>query len=169
MTPEPSEDNAWMQEQAGLILRCYRHWTGRDLIDATRGAADAARALYLAPFVVLSHDAAADPRFTYANLAAQRLFEMTWAEIVGLPSRYSAEPLAREERERLLARVAREGYADDYSGGRISRTGRRFLVQRATVWNLFDGSGAFCGQAAAFSDWQMLGDPTLGPTSGAQS
>ncbi len=75
---------------------------------------------------------------------------------MGLPSRYSAEPLAREERARLLAQVARQGYTDDYAGVRVSASGRRFLVRRATVWNLIAPDGALCGQAATFAEWQML-------------
>ncbi len=139
-----------------MLLRTYRHWTGRDLIDPRLDALEAARALYMAEFAVLSHDTADDPLFTYANLTAQRLFERGWSDIVGMPSRYSAEPLAREARARLLDQVARQGYTADYTGIRISATGRRFLVKGATVWNLFDETGAYCGQAAYFAAWEML-------------
>jgi hypothetical protein len=114
------------------------------------------RTLYHAPFVVLSHDTGDDPLFAYANLAAQERFELPWAEIVGMPSRFSAEPLARDERQRLLERVARDGYIDDYSGVRIAKSGRRFMIRRATVWNLIDAHGNKTGQAATFSDWQAL-------------
>jgi hypothetical protein len=69
-----------------------------------------------------------------------------------MPSRYSAEPLARAERESLLARVAADGYISDYSGVRIARSGARFLVRNATVWNLVESRG-IVGQAAFFSDW----------------
>ncbi|MFZ5474004.1 MAG: MEKHLA domain-containing protein, partial [Pseudomonadota bacterium] len=92
-----------------------------------------------------------------ANLTAQHLFEMSWDEIVGLPSRYSAEPMLREERERLLARVRDQGFIDDYSGIRIGKSGRRFSIHAATVWNLFDQAGNPAGQAACFSDWRRLG------------
>jgi PAS domain-containing protein len=116
--------------------------------------ATAARRLYDAPFVVLAHDTAPDPRFTYANRAAQRLFEMPWSELVGLPSRLSAEAPAREERQRLLERVAATGYIDDYSGVRLAKSGRRFRILRATVWNLHDPDGRPLGQAATFADWE---------------
>lgn len=153
MISEPSGDNDYLADHAGLLCGAYRHWTGRDLI--APGPARA-KALYHAPFVVLSHNTDADPRFTYANLAAQRLFEMPWQEIVGLPSRYSAEAPVREERERLLARVAEHGYIDDYQGIRIARSGRRFLIRQATVWNLIDACGGKLGQAATFAEWQPL-------------
>lgn len=156
MIPEPAPANAWLVDHAELLIRSYRHWTGRDLIDPGLGRVEAAHALYEADFVVLSHDTASDPCFNYANLAAQRLFERAWPEIVGLPSRYSAEPLARDERARLLERVARQGYTDSYSGVRVSASGRRFLVRQATIWNLTAPDGTARGQAAAFSDWQLL-------------
>ena len=145
-TSEPDEANAYWPAHATLLLDSYRHWTGRDLLAVDQSA----RALYHAPFAVLSHDTVDDPRFTYANLAAQKLFEMPWPEIVGLPSRYSAEPLAQAERERLLQRVAAQGYIDDYSGVRIARSGKRFTIQKATVWNLVNADGVMLGQAACF-------------------
>ena len=150
---EPGDGVGYHPDHARLLLHSHRQLTGRDLLPAQSASA---QALYEAPFVVLSHDAGADPRFTYANRTAQRLFEMPWPEIVGMPSRFSAEPLLREERQRLLERVARDGYIDDYCGVRVSRSGRRFLVRNATVWNLLDDD-RIVGQAAAFSDWQPLG------------
>jgi hypothetical protein len=41
-------------------------------------------------------------------------------------------------------------------GVRVSRTGRRFLVSNATVWNLTDELGRAAGQAATFSTWKNL-------------
>lgn len=148
MLPEPSSTNHFHPNHAALLIRSYRHWTGRDLLPPTP---DPARALYEAPFVVLSHDTSPDPRFTYANLSAQRLFEMPWEKIVGLPSRYSAEAPAREERERLLAQVAAHGFIDDYAGARVTASGKRFQVSNATVWNLIDAAGQVVGQAASFA------------------
>jgi fermentation-respiration switch protein FrsA (DUF1100 family) len=128
------------------LLDSYRHWTGGEVLEGDQSA----RAVYHAPFAVMLHESGDDPRFTYANLAAQKLFEMSWPEIVGLPSRLSAEPLALAERERLLARVAAQGYIDDYSGVRIARSGRHFTIQQATVWNLLGSDGVLPGQAACF-------------------
>ena len=44
----------------------------------------------------------------------------------------------------------------DYRGVRISSTGKRFLVERATVWNIKEPDGTPLGQAATFSDWTFL-------------
>ena len=94
--------------------------------------------------------------FDYANRMALDLFEMSWNELIGMPSRLSAEPVNRDERERLLSRVAADGYIDDYSGVRISKTGKRFLIRQAVVWNVYDEQGRYQGQAASFSDWTPL-------------
>jgi hypothetical protein len=152
-----SPDGIFLTEHAQLLLSSLRRLTGRDLIDPSLGGEEAGIALYHAPFVLLSHDTAPDPCFTYANLAGQRLFEMPWTEIVGLPSRLSAEPLAREERQRLLDNVGRRGFITDYNGVRISKSGRRFRITNAMVWNLLDSSNRLHGQAACFSEWQAVG------------
>lgn len=153
---EPDARNDFHADHVAMLLDSLRRLTGRELIAAAATPAETARRLYLAPFVVLSHDTEADPRFTYANRCAQTLFDMPWSDIVGLPSRYSAEPLARVERQRLLDQVARQGYIDDYSGIRIARNGRRFSVDRAIVWNLVDADGQRLGQAASFDRWRDL-------------
>jgi hypothetical protein len=150
----PDAANGYQAASARLILASHRALTGRALIDV--GAAQAAESLYRAPVIVLAHDTAADPIFFYANLAAQVLFELPWPAFVRLPSRYSAEPVARDERARLLERVGRDGYIDDYAGVRISASGRRFRIRQATVWNLVDDDGRPRGQAAAFSQWEPL-------------
>lgn len=153
MIPEPGDSNLYLRDHALLLLASYRRLTGRELLPATLPELQAPRALYHASFVVLAHDTAADPVFTYANLTAQRLFEMPWAEIVGMPSRLSAESPLREERQRLLDRVAANGYIDDYRGVRIAKSGRRFMIGNSTVWTMIDARGGKVGQAATFSEW----------------
>jgi hypothetical protein len=153
--PAPDLDNRYLADHAALLLASYAQLTGRELVPG--GAALArARALYEAPFVVVSHDTATDPVFNYANLAAQRLFGMDWDEFVTVPSRFSAEPVARAEREALLRRVAEQGYIDDYAGVRIAQDGRRFRIEAAVVWNLARDDGTAAGQAATFSRWEYL-------------
>jgi hypothetical protein len=148
-TPSPS--NAFQSGHAQLLLNSHRTLLKRNLIEFI--PTEIGRALYEAPMVVLAHDTAADPVFFYANRQAQTLFGMTWQEMVTLPSRLSAEPMAREERQRLLDRVSRQSYIDDYSGVRIAKSGKRFLIEHATVWNLLDADGQVVGQAAAFDHW----------------
>lgn len=152
---EPSQSNGFQAESAELIIASYQRLIGRPL-DCGQAGGDLGDSLYSAPSVVLAHDMESDPVFFYANRAAQQLFEMAWEEMVRLPSRLSAEPLAQDERQRLLGLVSSQGYIDDYSGVRVSRTGKRFLIERATVWNLMNGEGKLVGQAAAFRTWLPL-------------
>jgi hypothetical protein len=95
-----------------------------------------------------------DPRFIYANNAAQSCFEYDWAEMTSLRSRFSAGPSDREERQRLLDAVSRQGFISDYRGMRIAKSGRRFWIENATVWELIDEAGRRHGQAAAFRQWR---------------
>lgn len=154
--PEPSAHNGYLADHVELLRRSLRHWTGRELVAPQLPPAEAARRLYEASFVVLSHNAGADPVLTYGNRAAQSLFELTWDELTRTPSRLTADAPDREERARLLARVAAHGYIDDYSGVRVSRSGRRFRIEGATVWNLVDAEGRRCGQAATFANWREM-------------
>ena len=105
---------------------------------------------------MLSHDTGADPLFNYANKTALALFEIDWQQLIRTPSRLSAEPVNREQRERLLAQVSNSGFISNYHGVRVSQTGKRFSINDAVVWNLFDREGGYQGQAACFSDWQLL-------------
>jgi hypothetical protein len=145
-----------MPPPVALIARSYQRLVGRSLIegfDARCSDAAIEAAMDDAPAVIVAHGTEPDPIFFYGNHAALRLFEATREQFTAMPSRLSAEPMLREERERLLARVRDQGYIDDYSGVRISLGGRRFRIARAIVWNLVDAQGERHGQAAAFSEW----------------
>lgn len=134
----------------------FRHWTGRGLIGGTTSGTDVVERLFDAPFVLLSHSAEADPILTFGNRMALTLWETTWERFTRMPSRLTAEPLARDERARALADVVRRGYVEDYRGVRVSGTGRRFLIERAVVWSLIDSVGRVTGQAAMFDTWTEL-------------
>lgn len=131
-----------------LLADSYARLLGRPLVPEPLPPADAARWLYeQAPFAVLAHNTAPDPVFVYGNRAAQARFEYDWDAITQLPSRLSAEPPNQEERQRFLARVQRVGYETGYTGVRITRTGRRFMIEEATLWQLIDADGTLHGQA----------------------
>ena len=109
-----------------------------------------------APFAVLAHNTDPDPRFIYANRAAQTCFEYPWDEFVTLPSRLSAEAPDRAERQRLLDEVTRNGFVADYAGIRVAKSGRRFRIENGVVWQLIDEAGNLHGQAATFSAWHDI-------------
>jgi hypothetical protein len=154
--PPPVADNGYLSEHIELLSRSLRALTGRDLVEGRLSPEEAAERVYRAPFVVLSHDTSPDPILTYANRCALELFDLTWDQLVRMPSRLTAEAPDREERARLLAGVADLGFTDGYAGVRVSRTGRRFRIEGATVWNLTDSAGRCQGQAATFSRWELL-------------
>ncbi len=140
-----------------LIVESHVRVVGQPLIPnpSTLGV-ELGEALWAAPRAVVAHGIQTDPVFCYGNRMALELFEMNFAAFTTLPSRYSAEPVAREERAALLERVTRDAYLDDYAGIRISSSGRRFRIENATVWNLIDAHGVYRGQAATFTDWMWL-------------
>src|SRR5262249_13196822 len=127
-----------------------------DLLSPRETPEKDAKALFESPFVVVSHGTEPDPILNYANQIALNLWEMTWEELIKTPSRLTAEPVSREERALLLAQVTQKGYIGDYQGIRISKTGRRFQIERAIVWNLLDEQGRHAGQAASFDRWVYL-------------
>ncbi len=142
----------WIQ----LVLDSFRHWTGRELIERTGGADAQAHRLFAAPFVVVSHGTEPDPILNYGNRRALELWEADWHQFTKTPSRLTAEPVNRAERERLLAQASARGFIEDYSGIRITVTGRRFIVEQALVWTVIDGEGNPRGQAATFPKWVFV-------------
>ena len=145
-------------EHVQILLDSFARLLGRELVSRDASTVEQARRLFEAPFVVVSHGTEADPVLNYANATALRLWEMDWDTFVQTPSRLTAEPMHRDERARLLERTRRDGYVDDYSGIRISQSGRRFRIEQAIVWNLVDAAGHLRGQAATFDRWTPLPD-----------
>lgn len=139
-----------------LLLDSFARLLGRELSSRDGSPAEQAERLFHAPFVVVAHGTETDPVLNYGNARGLALWEMTWEELTRTPSRLTAEPMHRDERARLLARTREHGFVDDYSGIRISKTGRRFRIERAIVWNLTDPAGAHRGQAATFDHWIPL-------------
>ena len=141
----------------GPIVRNYLGKSPpQDPLEPSVSPAQFAEQIFHAPFVLVSHGTEADPVLNYGNEAALALWEMSWAELTRTPSRLTAEAPNREERARLLATVTARGFIDDYSGIRVSKTGRRFRIAQATVWNLLDERQQYCGQAALFTHWEFL-------------
>ena len=70
--------------------------------------------------------------------------------LLGQPADQSQRAVA------FLEAVTRRGFIDDYSGVRITKSGRHFRISRATVWNLLTETNQPCGQAAMFDKWEFL-------------
>ncbi|HEX4221535.1 MAG TPA: MEKHLA domain-containing protein, partial [Pseudonocardiaceae bacterium] len=96
----PQPDRSVDPEFAALLLDNHHKLVGTRLEPDGLAPVEAARWLYHeAPFGLLAHDATTDPVFVYANESAQHAFGYDWAEFTTLPSRLSAGPQDRAERE----------------------------------------------------------------------
>jgi hypothetical protein len=135
-------------ERIALIAQSFERLLKRPLVAPDD---DLVAALWAAPCAVVAHGTEADPVFFFGNAWALAAFECEIAQFTRMPSRLSAEPTHRDERQRLLERVSRDGFIDAVSGTRISATGRRFRIGGGIVWNLVDTDGVRHGQAACFT------------------
>jgi PAS domain-containing protein len=149
--PAPDADLRIDDHFFDLLTGSFSRIVGRQLIENGR---DASWLYNDAPFVVVAHNTDADPRFIYANRAAQGCFEYPWQEFTTLPSRLSAELPNRAERQQLLDEVTRHGFITGYRGIRVARSGRRFWMEDGVVWQLIGRDGNRYGQAATFSSWR---------------
>jgi hypothetical protein len=144
----------WQQDvvirHSQLLLHSFKHWTGRSLLDVSGSQEEIAQQLFEAPFVLVSHGTETDPIFNYGNRKALELWELDWEEFTRMPSRKTAEPMVQEERDRLLAEAATNGFST-FSGVRISSTGERFKIEDGILWNVIDDQNQRCGQAAVYS------------------
>jgi hypothetical protein len=146
----------WVIEWTQYLLDSYVRLVKKELIIREGTTHEQAECLFTSPIVVASHGLQDDPILNYGNQTALDLWEMDWELFTHTPSRLTAEPVNREERARMLEQAKTQGYIADYRGIRISRSGKRFLVERATVWNLHKPDGTPLGQAATFSNWTYL-------------
>jgi PAS domain-containing protein len=150
----------FLERHSHLLMTSYHHWTGEQLIAHHKltDSKDAVQSLLDAPFAIASHQAGEDPMFNYANHQALSLFNMTPEEMLGLPSRYSAEAMLREARATFLHQVAMHGFIENYAGVRIAKDGTRFLIEEATVWNLVDVAlpKQVLGQAVIIKAWHAI-------------
>ena len=138
-------------EIVGYILDSHRDLVGGELIERSADPKVDAQRLFELDAVVLSHDGGADPRFVYANLAAARLWRMDVDELVGMPSRLSAPPDHRNERQAMLQQAAQDGVLRGYAGTRVAKDGTLFVIEDATLWTVDYPQGR--GQAVVFRSW----------------
>ncbi|PMB05234.1 MEKHLA domain-containing protein [Fischerella thermalis CCMEE 5198] len=149
----------WQQEtvirHSLRLLRSFEYWTGRSLLDVNGSAQEIAQAMFAAPFALVSHGTEPDPIFNYGNRKALELWELSWQDFTKMPSRKTAEEVVQQERSRLLAETASKGFSN-FSGVRISSTGKRFYIKDGILWNLLDENDRYCGQAAVYSNYEFM-------------
>lgn len=153
----------WLQEQVvdlvAMLLRRHRAIFGSPLwagADPETNPHLAAQEVFAADQAVLAHDGGADPQLVYANATALRLWQRSWEEMIGLPSRFTAEPTERHERALALALAQQQEGLQGYGGIRVDSARRRFRIEGAKLWTLRDEQGLVRGQAASFANWWWL-------------
>lgn len=159
--PEPSA--AWLspehQRWALIIESSHQRAFGRGLLqgdfapDQTRTRA---QSLFSKREPVLAHNGNQDPSLIYANAAALLLWRRDWNAMVGMPSRFTAPEQERQERAQALGSAEKMDAFQGYRGIRIDSEGRRFVIDNARIWTLWDAQGERCGQAASFASWWWI-------------
>lgn len=144
--------------QSQRIAHSFKKHLGKPLAGVMDSDPDleVAQKLWYANQVIVSHDTSEDPLLNYANQVALELWETDVQNLIGMPSRKTAEPMHRDERAKMLEETHQNGYYDNYQGIRISSKGTRFFIPKAIIWNLEDENGNPAGQAATFDSWKFL-------------
>jgi benzoyl-CoA reductase/2-hydroxyglutaryl-CoA dehydratase subunit BcrC/BadD/HgdB len=156
MSQQPQHDNQYFLNHLILLEQSLRKVSNKSFIIDNVNCEEDAQKVYASSTILLSHNNQPDPVFNYANKSAHSLFEMDWDEFTSLPSKFSAEAVNQQERQKLLDEVSRNGYISNYTGIRIAKSGKRFYIRNALVWNVFDNSDSYIGQAAMFDTWEYI-------------
>lgn len=147
--PPPDAGNAWHDAFVRRLLGAFTRISGRDLgAELGMGPAPPGRFFHDGDFALLSHRGDEDATLNYGNGRALALWECDWAQFTAMASRLTAPREGRGARAAMMDQVVTKGFVAGYSGERISRTGRRFLIQDGIVWRLRDADGTPFGVAA---------------------
>jgi hypothetical protein len=153
----PSAENGFHEAHALLMLRCLKELSGIDVLAEEKlTGADLGKKIFFGDFFLLSHQGGEGARLNYANAFVLDAWELGWEQMSGMPSSHTAREDRREAREELMRQVREKGYITNYSGIRMSRTGKEFWIREGVVWNLRDTSGGPYGQAAYFRRIEMI-------------
>jgi hypothetical protein len=147
--PPPGAANDWHGDFIRRVLDAFARVTGQELLAGTGSdAAGPGHGCYFGDFALLTHRGDAAATLNYGNARALALWECDWEAFTAMSSRDTAPAQGRAAREVMMDRVLSRGFVAGYSGERVSRTGRRFLIQDATVWRLRDKDCTPFGVAA---------------------
>ena len=61
------------------------------------------------------------------------------------------------ERELLMNKVKQDGFVGDYRRIRIASSGRRFWIDRPTIWNVVDETGNYQGAGGIVLPGKVVG------------
>lgn len=158
--PAPSHANNWHQDFIVRVVDAFARVTGGDLIaeagldPAMPTSGSLGKSVWDGNFALLTHDTNAI--LTYGNRFTLDLWEMDWETLVQTPSRLTAPEEDRAARAVIMAQVERDGFTRSYTGRRVSRSGKFFLIENAAVFTLTDEKGAGFGTGAFFKSVTRL-------------
>jgi hypothetical protein len=156
----PGENNDYHALFVARVVRSFEQVTGKSLMrEAGLDPRALGRSAWSGDFALLTHRGDARAVLNYGNALALRLWEMDWDTFTATPSGDTAPGEASAARDLLMEKVAKDNFVTGYSGERISRRGRRFLIKDVTVWRLLDEKGASFGMAAFFRQFRYLEGP----------
>jgi len=156
----PAPGNNYQTEHISRVVASFARITGGDLIDEAGldpGLIDSrglGRSVWEGCFALLTHNT--DAILNYGNRFGLDLWEMDWETMIRTPSRDTAPEEDRAARAAIMAAVERDGFTRSYTGRRVSRTGKFFLIENATVFTLIDEKGAGFGTGAFFKSVTYL-------------
>lgn len=101
-------------------------------------------------YAVLSHGNQTDPIYNYFNKAALLQFEYPEEEIYLLPSRYSAPPALRQDRDEKISSAVQQNVQFIPSAIRQGKSGKQFELINVTLWNVYNERNERVGQSAVF-------------------
>ncbi|KGG25314.1 MULTISPECIES: MEKHLA domain-containing protein [unclassified Prochlorococcus] len=156
---EPPWLSSEKQELVNLLLISHQHAFNRPLLACERHQPSqrlAGQELFAATQPVLAHSDGHDPNLSYANAAALQLWGRRWEEMVGMPSRLTAPTSEQDARANALGRALQKDAIKGYQGIRMNNEGRRFLINNARIWTLWNQEGLRIGQAALIGSWWWL-------------
>jgi hypothetical protein len=156
----PGESNDYHAPFIARVVESFHHVTGGDLVrEAGLDPKALGRSAWLGEFALLTHRGDDKAVLNYGNRFALALWEMDWDSFTATPSADTAPRGASAARDLLMEKVARESFVTGYEGERVSRTGRRFLIEDVTVWRLLGDKGDSFGMAAFFRRFRYLEGP----------
>lgn len=144
----PDEANAYHEAYVRRVAASFARVTGAPLFESGVSGKDA----WFGDFALLTHRGDDQATLNYGNAFALGLWQCSWDEFTAMPSSATAPPDDRAARDALMRTVARDNFVRGYSGRRVSRTGRLFRIEDATIWRLLDQDGGSFGVGAFFKN-----------------
>lgn len=142
---EQSTDTSKLTEQMVLINKSYKE-SFNDTLVPFLDAHDLVLKLHHAPYPLFAYDGNDSPKYTYMNLAAQRLFKVTQEEVEHLSvTETTAETLRKNLLNFILEVKSKKRYVS-YSGLRITTTGEQFRLENAYLWAIYNNQKQYIGQ-----------------------